>query len=240
MHRAGATAGRARMKALILAAGRGERMRPLTDTTPKPLLVVRGKRLIEWHIESLVAQGITDIVINTAWLGEEFPVALGTGARYGARISYSMEGQRYGGALETAGGMATALPLLGDAPFALVNGDVFAPGFRFDAQIVERFMADDSLLAHLLMVPNPPQHANGDFGISAQGLLLNDAATRYTYSGLALYRPEIVRNIAAGERAPLLPLLRLGAALGRISASLYSGEWHDVGTPQRLDALNRL
>ena len=162
------------MKAIILAAGRGERMRPITDHTPKPLLAVRGKRLIEWHLEALAAGGVREVVVNTAWLEEQFPTVLGDGSRWGVSIRYSTEGRDHGGALETAGGIAKALPWLGDC-FWVVSGDVFIPGFVFDAATAERFSAGP-LLAQLWLVPNAPHHPRGDFGITGHGLASADAA----------------------------------------------------------------
>ncbi|HMC16786.1 MAG TPA: sugar phosphate nucleotidyltransferase, partial [Albitalea sp.] len=159
------------MKAIILAAGRGDRMRPLSDHTPKPLLPVRGKPLIEWHLEALARDGVREVVINTAWLEDQIVAALGDGARWGLAIRYSLEGRDHGGALETAGGIAKALPLLVDSDndaFWVVSGDVFAPDFRFDEQHAQRFAAGTSM-AHLWLVPNPPYHPGGDFGLDADG-----------------------------------------------------------------------
>ena len=224
-------------QALILAAGRGERMRPLTDTRPKPLLQVRGKALIAWHLESLARAGVTDVVINTAWMEEQFPAALGDGRAFGLRIAYSHEGALFGGALETAGGIATALPLLQDAPFWLVAGDVFMPGFEFPAADAQRFAAS-SALAHIYLVPNPPHNPKGDFGISPQGLALSRADEQFTYSTLGLYRPALFKNTPAGHKAALAPLLRQGMQSGQVTAALYSGQWTDVGTPERLAELN--
>jgi len=224
-------------QALILAAGRGDRMRPLTDQTPKPLLRVQGKALIVWHLESLARAGVTDVVINTAWLEEQFPAALGDGAAFGLRICYSHEGAAFGGALETAGGIATALLQLQDAPFWLVAGDVFMPGFDFPAADAQRFAAS-SALAHIYLVPNPPHNPKGDFGISAQALALSRADERFTYSTLGLYRPALFRDTPVGEKAALAPLLRRAMNSGQVTAALYSGPWTDVGTPERLAELN--
>ena len=232
------------MKAMILAAGRGERMRPLTDALPKPLLQVRGKPLIEWHIEALARAGVREIVVNTAWLEDRIVAALGDGSRFGVAITYSMEGRDHGGALETAGGIAKALPLLrggreGDA-FWLVSADIFAPGFAFDAAAVRRFTQGDGL-AHLWLVPNPSFHARGDFGLDAQGLALPaaDADGRtWTYANLALVRPGLVDAVAPGSRAALGPLLFDAARDQRISAEVWGGEWHNLGTPAQIDALN--
>ncbi|MBX3622564.1 MAG: nucleotidyltransferase family protein [Rhizobacter sp.] len=228
------------MKALILAAGRGERMRPLTDHTPKPLLEVRGKPLIVWHLEALARDGVREVVVNTAWLEERIVDALGDGSRHGVSIRYSLEGRDHGGALETAGGMAKALPLLADsasACFWVVSGDVFLPGFRFDPAAAERF-AQGPALAHLWLVPNAPHHPEGDFGITPQGLASRVATPRYTWASVGLFRASIVDGVKVGDKLPLTPLLRAGADAGRISAERYDGPWTDVGTVERLAALN--
>lgn len=224
-------------QALILAAGRGERMRPLTDQTPKPLLAVQGKPLIAWHLENLARAGVQEVVINTAWLEDQFPDALGDGSRFGLRILYSHEGARFGGALETAGGIATALPLLRNAPFWLVAGDVFMPGFDFPAADAQRFAAS-AALAHIYLVPNPPHNANGDFGIDRAGLALSQADEKFTYSTVGLYRPALFKNTPSGKKAALAPLLREAMESGHVGATLYSGPWTDVGTPGRLAELN--
>lgn len=224
-------------QALILAAGRGERMRPLTDETPKPLLTVQGKPLIAWHLESLARAGVKEVVINTAWLEEQFPAALGDGNAWDLRIRYSHEGALYGGALETAGGIATALPLLKDAPFWLVAGDVFMPGFDFPAGDAQRFAAS-AALAHIYLVPNPPHNPKGDFGINGQGLALSQADEKFTYSTVGLYRPALFKHTPVGKKAALAPLLREAMQSGHVSATLYSGPWTDVGTPGRLAELN--
>jgi MurNAc alpha-1-phosphate uridylyltransferase len=228
-------------RALILAAGRGERMRPLSDTCPKPLLRVRGRPLIEWHLEALAAGGVREVVINTAWLEEAFPAALGDGARFGLSISYSAEGRDHGGALETAGGIATALPRLaprGDEPFWVVSGDVFAPGFEFAPGHVETFAASDDLAA-IWLVPNPPWHAAGDFAIEGSRAVRGGAGTPrpFTYANLALVRPALVAGIAPGTKAALGPLLFDAAHAGRLAAHRLAGEWHNVGTPEQLAAL---
>ncbi|QPF75932.1 nucleotidyltransferase family protein [Roseateles sp. DAIF2] len=226
------------MRAIILAAGRGERLRPLTDHTPKPLLDVRGKPLIVWHIEALAAAGVRDIVINCAWLGEQFPARLGDGSAFGLRLHYSMEPV---GALETAGGIAQALPLLGadgqDA-FWVVSGDVFLPGFPFDPAAAARFAAGDAL-AHLWMVDNAPHHPRGDFAIDAQGLARLDGAPRYTWASVGLFRAAFFAAVKPGERAALRPHLDAAIAAGRMSAEHYAGAWTDVGTAERLAALNK-
>lgn len=214
--------------AMILAAGRGERMRPLTDTEPKPLLRVRGKPLIERHVERLVQAGIVRLVVNLAWLGSKIRDYLGDGSRYGASIHYSEESPQ---ALETAGGIFRALPLLGPGPFAVVNGDVLTD-YPF-----ERLQLDEAHDAHLVLVPNPAQHPAGDFGLRS-GLAVPEAAQRYTFSGIALYRTAFFAGCADGV-FPLKPLLLRAMAAERCGAELYSGMWEDVGTPERLRALNR-
>jgi len=243
--------------ALLLAAGRGERMRPLTDTTPKPLLQVQGQPLLQWHLQALLDAGVERAVINTAWLGSQisdcfsdvFGPSRATGKPEQLSISYSHEGLDFGGALETAGGIARALPQLGPV-FWLAAGDVFAPDFVFDRAAVAAFEASDHL-AHLWLVPNPAHHPHGDFGLSEQGLALNlpadDPAPRYTYSTIGLFRAELLAapwtELTAGNPsgavAPLAPLLRRAMDQGRVSASLYTGRWTDVGTPERLAELNR-
>ncbi|PWW46995.1 MurNAc alpha-1-phosphate uridylyltransferase [Melaminivora alkalimesophila] len=238
--------------AMLLAAGRGARMRPLTDTTPKPLLAVRGRPLLEWHLRALAAAGVARAVINTAWLGAQIPQRLGDRfAVPGAAplaLRYSHEAQDFGHALETAGGIARALPLL-DAPvFWLAAGDVFAPEFRFDAAAAQRFAAGDAL-AHLWLVPNPAHHPRGDFGLAPDGRVRDlpeaGSAARHTYSTLALLRAELFAppwcDIAPGNpqgvAAPLAPLLRRAMGAGRVTGELYTGPWVDVGTPERLAQL---
>ena len=221
------------MRAMILAAGRGERMRPLTDHCPKPLLEVAGEPLIGWHLRRLAAAGIREVVVNHAHLGAMIEARLGDGAAWGVSIRYSPEPA----ALETAGGIAQALPLLGDAPFLVVNGDVWCD---FDLArapaLAERMQADD-LLAWCVLVPNPPHHPEGDFGL-ARARLRADTAPRHTFSGIGVYRPALFDGIARGTRAPLGPLLRAGAASGRIGGEVHTGRWTDVGTPERLAALD--
>ncbi len=228
------------MKAIVLAAGRGARMRPLSDVTPKPLLAVHGKPLIEWHLEALAAGGVREVVVNTAWLEEQIVAALGDGSRYGVRITYSMEGRDHGGALETAGGIAKALPLLGDA-FWIVSADVHAPDFRFTAAHAERFAASGRL-AHLWLVPNPSFHPQGDFGLGADGLGLAEGSgpdgQRWTYANIALARAEMFAPVAPGTHAPLAPLLHAGMRERRIGAEVYGGRWSNVGTPAQLAALD--
>jgi len=228
------------MKAIVLAAGRGVRMRPLSDATPKPLLAVHGKPLIEWHLEALAAGGVREVVINTAWLEERIVAALGDGSRFGLSIAYSMEGRDHGGALETAGGIAKALPLLGDA-FWVVSADVYTPGFRYSAATHDAFVASGRL-GRLWLVPNPHFHPGGDFGLGADGLGLADSAgpdgQRWTYANIALLRAEMFAGIAPGTRATLAPLLYAGMRARRIGAEIYRGRWENVGTPEQLAALD--
>ncbi|MEO8278588.1 MAG: N-acetylmuramate alpha-1-phosphate uridylyltransferase MurU [Ideonella sp.] len=234
-------------KAIVLAAGRGERMRPLTDMVPKPLVKVAGKPLIEWQIDALARAGIREVVINTAWLEEQFPAALGDGSRWNLQIRYSHEGRRYGGALETAGGIATALPWLvdsDDALFWVVSADIFAPEFDFASPAVPAMRDNPTRLGHLWLVDNPPFHPVGDFGLDAQGNALADTVgpdgRRWTYSNLGLLRAGLFDGIAAGSRAPLGPLLFAAMRQRAISAEIYRGRWHNVGTPEQLDELDRL
>lgn len=226
--------------ALILAAGRGERMRPLTDACPKPLLMVRGKRLIEWHLEALAAAGVTQVVINTAWLEDQFPAALGDGARWGLTIKYSTEGRDHGGALETAGGIAKALPWLarhGGASFWVVSGDVFLPGYAFAAADAAHFAASNEL-ARLWLVANAPHHPQGDFGINTTTGLACAAAPRRTWASVGLFRAEMFAGVAPGTRLALRPLLDAALAQARLGARRWDGAWTDVGTAERLAALN--
>jgi MurNAc alpha-1-phosphate uridylyltransferase len=220
------------MKAMILAAGRGERMRPLTDTLPKALITAGGKPLIVRHIEKLVGAGMTEIVINHAHLGGLIEAALGDGRRFGAQIRYSRETE----ALETAGGIANALRLLGDAPFAVVNADVFSDfdyaGLRGAADRLA-----GKLLAHLVLVPNPQHHCEGDFALHDGRVALTGA--RATFSGIAAYDPALFKSLVPGSKAALGMLLREEIAGGRVSGELYTGRWRDIGTPQRLASLER-
>lgn len=213
-------------RAMVLAAGRGERMRPLTDQTPKPLLRVRGKPLIVHHLEKLSRLGVQDVVINLAWLGERIVAALGDGAQWGLRIRYSDEG---GGALETGGGIFQALPWLGPAPFLVVNADVFT-GLDYGALQIA-----PEALAQLVLVSNPSHHPQGDFSL-ADGLVLEQGSPRWTYAGIGLYRPELFEGCSPGK-FPLLPLLKRAIAARRLRGQLYGGPWSDVGTLERLAAL---
>jgi MurNAc alpha-1-phosphate uridylyltransferase len=211
---------------MILAAGRGERMRPLTDHTPKPLLVVGGKPLIVWHILRLAQAGITEIIINHAYLGEQIEHALGTGAAFGVSIGYSPETS----ALETAGGIRHALPLLGDAPFLVVNGDVWTD---YDFAQLNTLDWSDGRLAHLVLVNNPPQHPAGDFTLAA-GRVLSTGDTQLTFSGISCYQPALFADLADNQPAKLAPLLRAAMHHGQVSGEHFAGIWHDIGTPQRL------
>ncbi|MDO9053942.1 MAG: nucleotidyltransferase family protein [Gallionella sp.] len=225
------------MKAMILAAGRGERMRPLTDQTPKPLLEVGGKALIVWHIEKLVAAGITELIINHAHLGAQIEKALGDGRSLGAQIQYSPETR----ALETAGGIANALPMLGEQPFAVINGDIYCD-YDFSS-LPERAVAlhAGGDMAHLVLVDNPEHHPQGDFCLH-DGRVINSAlSTQHsalTFSGIGLYHPALFGHIVRGSVAPLAPLLRAEIAQGHVSGEYHRGIWVDVGTPQRLMELD--
>jgi MurNAc alpha-1-phosphate uridylyltransferase len=234
---------------MLLAAGRGERMRPLTDSCPKPLLKVRGKSLMQWQLEALQRGGCERVVVNTDWLAEQIVQAAQPS---GLALRYSHEGRDFGGALETAGGIARALPQL-DEVFWVLAADVFTPGFEFSQEAVERFRAS-GLLAHLWLVPNPAHNPGGDFGLQlvadgpalALNLPKDDPHPRFTFSTIGLYRRALFAppwcDIAAGNpqgiKAPLAPLLRRAMDACLVSAELYSGPWTDVGTPQRLAELN--
>jgi N-acetyl-alpha-D-muramate 1-phosphate uridylyltransferase len=228
------------MLAMILAAGRGERMRPLTDHTPKPLLQACGKPLIEWHIERLVRAGITELVINHAHLGAQIEQALGDGSRFGATIRYSDEGT----ALETAGGIAFALHLLGEQPFAVVNGDIYCDYDFSHLSARAAALANSTDMAHLVLVDNPEHNLKGDFGLH-DGRVTTLPPSPFplpeslTFSGIGLYKPQLFSHIPRGNKAPLAPLLREQIALGSVSGEHYRGTWVDVGTPQRLDELDK-
>ena len=228
------------MKAMILAAGRGERMRPLTDTVPKPLLAVRGKSLIVRHIQALRAAGIVEIVINTAHLGDVIEAALGNGARYGVQLRYSREGADASAALETAGGIATALPLLtsgDDAPFFVVNGDVLTDfSFSRAQACAAQLRAGEGWL---VMVPNPAQHPRGDFGLHTGKIRYAEPdRTTFTYSGIGVFRPSFFATAKAHEKLKLRPLLDAAIATNALHGELHSGLWEDVGSLERLAALN--
>jgi MurNAc alpha-1-phosphate uridylyltransferase len=214
------------MRAMILAAGRGKRMRPLTDHTPKPLLAVGGKRLIEYHLEALRRAGMTDIVINHAHLGEQIETALGDGQTYGVRIQYSREET----ALETGGGIFKALPLLGEAPFCVLNGDIWTD-YPF-----MRLPKEPAGLAHLVLINNPDFHPQGDF-VLADTLVLRGGGRRLTFSGIGVYRPALFAQCTPGV-FPLAPLLHSAITQGSVSGEHYTGDWWDVGTPERLATLD--
>ena len=211
------------MKVMLLAAGRGERMRPLTEELPKPLLVAGGKSLIEHHLTSLVAAGFEDIVINVAYLGKKIADTVGDGQKLDLNIKYSYEGDE---PMETAGGIIHALPLLGDDPFLVVNADIWTdyPFARLQKPIEN--------LAHLVMIDNPSHHPNGDFFLS-NGKLTNDGETKFTYSGIGVYSPKFFHGVSPGKR-PLLPLLKRAITNNAVSAEHYDGAWKDIGTPERL------
>jgi MurNAc alpha-1-phosphate uridylyltransferase len=220
---------------MILAAGRGERMRPLSDRMPKPLLPVAGKPLIVWHLERLARTGIRDIVINHAHLGDQIEALLDDGSAWGVSIRYSEEPP---GALESAGGIANALSLLADSPdediFLVVNGDIWCD---LDFAALPKLNGQD--LAHLVLVPNPAHHPDGDFALQ-NGRVLDTAGVspRLTFSGIGLYRPELFASVERGKRGRLAPLLREAMAADRVSGEVHTGRWVDVGTPERLAALD--
>lgn len=217
------------MKAMILAAGRGERMRPLTDHTPKPLLEVGGKPLIVWHLKRLATAGFSEIVINHAHLGQQLETRLGNGSAWGVSIRYSAEGT----ALETAGGIAKALPLLGSEPFLVVNGDIYTD---VDFARLRRSLAADKL-AHLVLVDNPPQHAAGDFSLDGSNVTL-DGKHKLTFSGIAVYRPQLFDGVAPDQPTKLAPILQRMIVQGSVSGEHHCGIWHDIGAPERLHALD--
>jgi MurNAc alpha-1-phosphate uridylyltransferase len=216
---------------MMLAAGRGERLRPLTDRIPKPLVEVAGKPLVAWHLERLAAAGFTDVVMNVSHLAEAIVERLGDGRRFGVRVGSSREAEP----LETAGGIAQALPLLGSGPFLLVNSDVYCE-VDFAALGAAPL---GTRLAHLVLVPNPPHRAQGDFSL-AEGRVGNRGEPRYTYSGVAVLSPQLVAPVRAGDKVPLAPLLREAAGRERISGELYRGLWQDVGTIERLRELESI
>ena len=237
---------------MVLAAGRGERMRPLTDATPKPLLPVCGQPLMQWPMQALARSGFTRQLVNTAWLGEQIPAHFGERVQWPGlpevQLFYSHEGRDFGQALETAGGILRALPELAEV-FWVVAGDVFAPDFVFSLQAVQRFVAS-GMQAHLWLVPNPAHNLKGDFGLDADGRVLNlpagDAARQYTFSTIALYRRSFFTRADApatagnplGVAAALAPMLRAAMDRGEVSGEVYTGAWTDVGTPERLAQLN--
>lgn len=217
------------MKAMILAAGRGVRLRPLTDTTPKSLLAAGGKPLIVWQLEKLARAGFTEAVINHAHLGHMIEAALGDGSRFGLSIRYSPERE----ALETAGGIAQALPLLGTKPFLVINADIYSD---YDFSALAAVQLQDRL-AHLVLVDNPPQHPRGDFALEA-GRVREDGKPMLTFSGIGVYAPRLFGGIPPSAKVPLAPLLRKAMAAERVSGEHYRGRWHDIGTAERLQALD--
>lgn len=214
---------------MVLAAGRGERMRPLTDDTPKPLLGVGGRALIDHHLAALARAGIREVVINVAWLGERIRAHVGDGAPFGLSVTYSDEGER---ALETAGGIVNALPLLGDAPFVVLNADIYT-----DCPL-GALALPAGRLAHLVLVDNPPHNRDGDFTLAPDGSVGTGDGRRLTYAGIGVFHPDLFADTEIGV-VPLGPLLRAAAPGGRVSGEHYRGTWHDIGTPQRLDELDR-
>ncbi len=221
------------MRAMILAAGRGERMRPLTDTLPKPLIPVAGKPLIQWHIEKLAAAGIKEIVINHAWLGALIEQTLGDGHQWGVHIRYSAETV----ALETAGGIATALPLLGTDPFLVMNGDIWCDWEPAQALEIASSLRCTAQQAWLLLVPNPTHHPHGDFGLLPTGCVTDDTMPKFTFSGIGVYQPSLFAHTPAKQPAKLAPLLRDAIVRTLVSGTLHQGVWIDVGTPERLNTL---
>lgn len=216
------------MKAMILSAGRGERMRPLTDSLPKPLLEVQGKALIVWHLEKLSALGFKEVIINIAHLGYKIAQALGDGSRWGLKIIYSDESDE--GALESAGGIVKALPLLGNDTFLVINGDIFCSyDFEPNFELGEN-------LAHLILVPNPEHNPDGDFSL-IDGYLAQDKK-RYTFSGIGYYNPKLFKNLEY-KKSALAPLLREHIKDSKISGELFTNMWHDIGTPERLQNINK-
>lgn len=216
------------MKAMILAAGRGERLRPLTDTTPKPLIKVAGKSLIEYHLENLASAGFNEIIVNTAWLADEFHTQLGDGAHFGINIQYSDEGK----ALETAGGILKALPLLGEQPFLVVNGDIWCD---FDFSVLPEISA--GMQAHLVLVKNPEHNSTGDFSLQGD-LIKNTGEPMFTFSGIGIYQPCFFAEQTSGI-IPLAPLIRSKSNSNLVSGQLHKGNWTDVGTLARLQQLEQ-
>jgi MurNAc alpha-1-phosphate uridylyltransferase len=213
---------------MLLAAGRGERLRPLTDRIPKPLVQVGGKPLIAWHLERLAASGVREVVSNVSHLGQQIVDYVGDGARFGLQVAFSREAEP----LETAGGIAQALPLLGREPFLLVNGDIYCEA-DFRPLLSRRLGAN---VAHLVLVPNPPQNAKGDFSLE-DDVIGNDGTPRYTYAGVAVMSPRLVEPVKRGDKAPLAPLLRASATKRLITGEMFGGLWQDVGTAERLAEL---
>ena len=215
------------MKAMILAAGLGTRMKPLTDHTPKPLLKVGGLPLIVWHIERLAHDGFEDIVINVAHLGHKIIEELGDGSQWGVRLHYSDEQEE--GCLESAGGIIKALPVLGDETFLVVNGDIFT-----DYEFQEHRKLADGVLAHLVLIPNPEHNPDGDFALDGNKIVDNK---QYTFSGIGYYSPKLFEGIPYGKSSSI-PLLKAAMKEGKVTGELFEGEWLDIGTPERLELLN--
>ncbi|HUN70875.1 MAG TPA: nucleotidyltransferase family protein [Steroidobacteraceae bacterium] len=213
---------------MLLAAGRGERLRPITDTLPKPLAGIAGKPLIVYHLEALARAGIREVVINLSWLGDKIRAALGDGSRYGVHITYSEEGPI---PLETGGGIHRALPLLGAGPFLVVNADVWT-----DMDFSRGLDLEEGADARLFLAPNPPQHPRGDFGLEGD-FVVEREADRFTYTGIGVYRPTLFAGCEPGK-FPLLPLLKRAIAARRLRGELYRGEWLDIGSPERLASLD--
>ncbi|AOE49120.1 N-acetylmuramate alpha-1-phosphate uridylyltransferase MurU [Kangiella sediminilitoris] len=216
------------MKAMILAAGRGERMRPLTDRHPKPLLKVDGRALIEWHIEALKEAGINEILINTSWLGDQIPEYLGDGGYWGVNLTFSHEPN----ALETAGGIRKALDFFDDEPFIVVSGDVWSE-YNY-----EQLLSQPTKSAHIVLAPNPEHHPEGDFQLRDDNLVIAEGDDKYTFSGIGVYHPKVFADVPLGEPYPLAPLLRELMVEAEVTGELMEGRWHDVGTPERLKKLN--
>ncbi len=221
------------MRAMILAAGRGERMQPLTDRIPKPLLEVNGKPLIQYHVENLVQAGIVDIVVNHAVFGEQIETYFGDGKDFGARISYSAEGDQ---PLETAGGILKALSLLGESPFLTVNADIWTD-FSFQ-QLLDLSGNLSGHLAHIVLVDNPVHNPEGDFSLS-ENRVLNEGDPMLTFSGISVFEPEFFKGYVPGHK-PLAPMIRQSVSYGRVSGSHYRGQWRDIGSPERLQKLRRI
>ena len=213
---------------MLLAAGRGERLRPITDSLPKPLVEIAGKPLIVYHLEALARAEVRDVVINLSWLGEKIRGALGDGSRHGVRITYSEEGPV---PLETGGGIHRALPLLGPGPFLVVNSDVWT-----DVDFSRVLTLEEDAAARLLLAPNPPQHPRGDFGLDGDYVVEREAG-RFTYTGIGIYRPDLFAGCTPGK-FPLLPLLQRAIAARRLRGEVYRGEWLDIGSPDRLTWLD--
>jgi len=217
------------MKAMILAAGRGERMRPLTDTCPKPLLSVAGTPLIVWHLQKLARMGVQEVVINTAWLGQHLVEAIGTGAAWGVKVHWSHEPA---GGLETAGGIIQALPLLGEEPFIVVNGDIWTD---YEFALLPRTLGN--ALGHLVLVANPAHHPEGDFNLTRDGYIHTEGI-KHTFSGVSVLHPALFSGLTHG-RSPLRPVFERAISHGQLSGEFYAGKWTDVGTPERLALLER-